>query len=114
MFCVCRAAGHGNKKAATLLVERGARIDARDVNGRTPLHISCVAKKEDIVQILVDNNADVNIFDDDDDMPIHLACKVGVELFALFLFYFLFWLMIFFFAGRVIEIIANCDGKVPL
>ena len=66
----------GNKKAATILVERKAQIDSRDVNRRTPLHIACQAKQDDIVQILVDNHADVNLFDADDDMPIHLACKV--------------------------------------
>ena len=58
------------------MLKKRARIDEKDINGQTPLHIACQHKQEAIVQILVDAYADVNMGDISYDAPIHLACKV--------------------------------------
>ncbi len=58
------------------LLQRQARVDAKNVNGQTALHIACQNKQEDIARMLIDAGADANAWDIQGDAPIHLACKV--------------------------------------
>lgn len=59
------------------LLERGAFVNAQNVNGQTPLHIACQKRSADLVRILLDAGADVNLSDVRFDAPIHLACQGG-------------------------------------
>ena len=43
--------------------------------GATPLHIACSYSNADIVQLLLDKDANVNLRDDGGDTPLHIACN---------------------------------------
>lgn len=51
-------------------------MDAQNLSGQTPLHIACQVQNEDIVVMLTEAYADVNLGDVSGDAPIHLATKV--------------------------------------
>ena len=56
----------------------GADLDARDVsNGATGLHLAVMEGNIPAIQTLVDNDADLEVFDDDDRTPLMLAA--GLE-----------------------------------
>jgi ankyrin repeat protein len=58
------------------LIENGENIDAKNNDGRTPLleAIRC-GHNDDVVELLIDNEADVNIHDNFSETPLHWACK---------------------------------------
>ncbi|HCR38575.1 MAG TPA: hypothetical protein DIV80_03745 [Synergistaceae bacterium] len=45
---------------ARTLIEAGADVNAKDIQGWTPLHEAAEAGRTDIVQLLLDHGADVN------------------------------------------------------
>lgn len=45
------------------LIENGADVNARDINGFTPLHFAYISKSEDCAMLLYDSGADVEIVD---------------------------------------------------
>lgn len=53
------AASDEHIDTATLLLERGANIEARDSRGRTPLHLAIEKSSHAIVALLLDKGADV-------------------------------------------------------
>ena len=59
------------------LVDRGADVDARDVNQRTPLHYACDKGHMEVAMALVDRGADVDARDVNQRTPLHLACRNG-------------------------------------
>ncbi len=48
-----------------LLVAKGADINAKDYNGTTPLHEAAWSGHKDVVELLVDNGANVSAKDDE-------------------------------------------------
>ena len=50
----------GYMELAMALVDRGADIDARDVDQRTPLHYACDDGNMELAMALVDRGADVD------------------------------------------------------
>jgi ankyrin repeat protein len=76
---------------ATLLIEKGADVNARDRNSVTPLHLASgnfTAKDAgDLVRFLLEHGADVNARDKDGRFPLHwamtnylpLTCKILLD-----------------------------------
>ncbi len=66
---------NGQKKAAELLMVRGANIESRDFLGRTPMHIAALCGHEKIIRLLARHNANIQACDYDDRTPLHLAVR---------------------------------------
>ena len=66
---------HGQIQIAETLVMNGAKVDKRDKNGETPIHWATTYNQKEIIKILVDHGADVDIANEDfdKDSPIHSA-----------------------------------------
>lgn len=47
-------------------------------NNLTPLHHACLSGQVTIVQLLIENGADPNVFNSFDETPLHYACRRGV------------------------------------
>lgn len=75
LHCAC---GEGRVGVASLLLEKGARVDARDEDERTPLHRAARGGQEKCVQLLLKHGADVNAQDFGGNTPLHVAAKKGL------------------------------------
>lgn len=58
-----RAAAEGDLKLVKWLVEKKARINAKDHSGQTALHKAAYKGDLKVVRFLVENTADVNVLD---------------------------------------------------
>jgi ankyrin repeat protein len=63
---------------AQLLLERGAVVNTRRMDGSTPLHIASFFGRVEIVRLLIAHNADVNAVDDLGKTPLHDVSR-GVD-----------------------------------
>ncbi|XP_059489715.1 uncharacterized protein LOC132204878 [Neocloeon triangulifer] len=52
-------------------------VNKQDENGDTPLILAAKNSSREIIQILVENNADLSAMDSNGDDALHLACKSG-------------------------------------
>ncbi|KAF3246402.1 hypothetical protein TWF192_006916 [Orbilia oligospora] len=81
----------GSPQATKLLLEHGARINARDSSGETPLHWALYAPKDvrkEIVPLLLENGADINMLDNEGQAPLFEAALMGsVEMLELLIKY---------------------------
>ena len=59
------AAQHGDVVAAERLIAARAPLNARDANGRTPLHMATFARQRDVMQALAKAGADLGAYDND-------------------------------------------------
>ncbi|XP_010438551.1 PREDICTED: acyl-CoA-binding domain-containing protein 2-like [Camelina sativa] len=66
-------------------IESGIPIDAKDSEGRTPLHWAIDRGHFNIAKVLVDKNADVNAKDNEGQTPLHYAVVCDREAIAEFL-----------------------------
>ena len=73
------AARYDNGKAISLLLDRGANPDARDIYLRTPLHLAAKYGSVEAVRVLLHAEASVNTFDDSVRTPSDLAVFYGRE-----------------------------------
>lgn len=60
-----------------ILINAGANIDRKCINGRTPLHVAVGNNDFSIVSYLLSIGAKVNIADNNQDSPLHLAAISG-------------------------------------
>jgi ankyrin repeat protein len=58
-------------------VNKGADINIKNKDGKTPLHIAVENNYEDIIKFLLENKADVNVKDNEGNTPLHIAIKKG-------------------------------------
>lgn len=73
------AAMFGQVEVAKLLLLSGARVNAKDQNGRTPLHFVCYAPKhaESLTRLLIESRADLNAVDVDGNTPLDFIAGEG-------------------------------------
>ena len=78
------ASNYGNACVAEVLLEHGARCDAGDIWGQTPLHRVSQSSQHRrdsgnsrVALLLFEHGADVNARDQDQATPLHLATYYG-------------------------------------
>jgi hypothetical protein len=69
LLAVCK----GYEEIVTLLLDRGADINAKDKDGVTALWLAVCKGYEEIVTLLLDRGADIKAKDRDGNTPLHLA-----------------------------------------
>ncbi len=75
------AAALGKFEAAKILVDAGAELNYKNMDGSTALHTAALFGKTDIAKILIDAGADLNIRNNDESTALHTAaffCRVEI------------------------------------
>jgi ankyrin repeat protein len=67
------AAAHCRTNVVMLLLDKGAKVNARAVGGATPLHLAAQEGCSDAVVILLEKGAKVNARDDNGNTPLKRA-----------------------------------------
>jgi len=65
-----------NPKAIKEAIKSGAKINTRDENGATALHIATQYLNNDVVAILIELKADLNCQDDQGNTALHYAVMI--------------------------------------
>ena len=65
------ACQNGHEAIVSLLLEKGADVNAKNNDGWTPLHWASENGHEAIVSLLLEKGADVNAKDNDGETPLH-------------------------------------------
>jgi ankyrin repeat protein len=94
------AALGGSVEVASLLISRGAQIQARDKDGQTPLH---VVTTEEIARMLIKRGGDSTSKDNYGRMPLHYAAYYGRDR-----------MIDFFLASGALLNAADEEGNTPL
>jgi len=75
--CLLIAAFNGHLDICRLLIDKGAKVEAKDMNGCTPLLCAAIEGHVEIVRLLCDRGADVEARSDDEWRPLHYAAMYG-------------------------------------
>jgi ankyrin repeat protein len=70
-------AARKNPELVKVLLEAGAKVDARQPGWRTPLMLAAIAGNQPVVRLLLDAGADVNAKDSNNKTPLDLALANG-------------------------------------
>lgn len=72
------ACRNGQKGIVQIFLKKGGiNVNKRDAEGNTPLHYACLKGYRDIVNLLLDNDADVSIANNLSETPLHAASRSG-------------------------------------
>ena len=71
------AAKHGHNEIAELLIENGADVSAKSLEGLTPLHFAALAGHKEIAELLIAKGAEVNAKDGDGWTPLYYPAAKG-------------------------------------
>jgi ankyrin repeat protein len=69
------AAWHGKIKSAVYLLDNGSDINAKTVNGCTPLHRAALNGQKSIIELLITRGVDINTYDELGRTPLYCAYK---------------------------------------
>ncbi|CAM9371150.1 unnamed protein product [Ectocarpus sp. 4 AP-2014] len=72
-----RAAAYNHQDIASLLLEKGADIEARDGTGQTPLFWACKGGHGEMITLLLSKGAHINAQDTKERTPLHEAARHG-------------------------------------
>lgn len=75
MMAAIRDEARGLPEIVALLLEKGADPDLQDYNGNTALHYAARIPRPDIIPILIDNGAEVNVLNNRDLTPLDIAAN---------------------------------------
>ena len=75
--CLMIAAINGHLAICRLLLDKGAQVEARNINGCTPLLLADWNGHYEIVRLLCDRGADVEARANDGWRPLHSAASFG-------------------------------------
>ncbi len=91
----------GHLKVVRLLLDKGAKVNARDSSSDTPLHVAAEKHDAAMVKLLLESGSDPNVKDVGEHTPLHLACddKACVKLLL---------------AAKADPNVVNCRGETPL
>ena len=79
-----QATQRGDKEAVLKLLQEGADINVRDVQGRTPVMIATYQHNTDMVRALLQAGADVNIRDNNKENPLlHAGARGWLDILRL-------------------------------
>jgi ankyrin repeat protein len=73
------------RELAEKLVSRGADVNLRDTEGRTPLHYAAQAGDENVGELLIDHGAEVDAMDASGATPLHDAARGSKSIVELLL-----------------------------
>ena len=73
------ACATSNLEIATLLIQNGADVNAKQIKNVTPLHSAAYNGQSDLVQLLADNGADINAKMDNGQTPLSMAEEAKFE-----------------------------------
>jgi len=66
-----------NTDVIGLLLEYGAKVNSRDLDGNTPLHVMCQNGSLEAIRLLVSRQADLVAENNEKVMPVHSAAERG-------------------------------------
>ena len=72
------ACRNGQKGIVQIFLQKGGiDVNKRDAEGNTPLHYACLKSYRDIVNLLLDSEADATIANNLSETPLHAASRSG-------------------------------------
>ncbi len=71
------AAMYGKTEIALRLIELGADVNTKNLDGNTPLIVAAGNRNTEIAQKLIERQANVNAKDGDGNTPLHIAARTG-------------------------------------
>ena len=73
------ACANGNEELASLLIEHGVNVNARDERGKSALECAVAALETHIIKLLILKGAEVNAMNNDGYTPLHQAIESEVD-----------------------------------
>ncbi|KAF5841001.1 ankyrin repeat-containing domain protein [Dunaliella salina] len=77
LTCILLASSGKHFSALVQLIDHGARIEDRGARGNTPILLASAAGSLPIMQHLIKCGADVDVANEDQDTPLHVAARGG-------------------------------------
>ena len=72
------AAGKGHEETVRVLIDEGANLKAINVRGQAPLHLAAMTDNVEVVRMLIDGGADVDVAEPGNKLrPLHNAAENG-------------------------------------
>ena len=74
---IWRATADGNIEVVKQSITDGEDVNAKNVDGYTPLHVAAASGQKEIAELLIAIGADLNAKDNNGVFPLHLAATYG-------------------------------------